>query len=612
MMRYCLFFFFLFSFSLSWAKPIRFRAVLRQDPSQSISIGWEQASGKAPVLYYGPNDLGQKAKAYPLKQIPQKSYKVKGMLTYFARLADLQPNTNYYFVVCDEEGCSQRYSFKTLPNSPKERLSIVAGGDSRNYQAARKNANRLVARLRPHLVVFAGDMTALGTPKQWQGWLDDWQETITPDGRITAMVVARGNHELSNETLYKLFDLPNPKAYYALSLGGNLMRLYTLNSMMPAAGLQAEWLAEDLAEHQDHGWRFAQYHHPMRPHVKRKSEKEELAMAWAPLFERYGVQLALECDSHTSKYTWPIRYSQEEGHEEGFIRDDKNGVVYIGEGGWGAPLRNADDTKSWTRAAGKLNQVKWLFVSLENIEIRTVKSDNASLIGYLDDDSRFSMPKNIMLWQPHQEDHIDLANNYLLRYKPPTDKAKTVLMDLKAKAEQQRLRLFWACKYEGQNYRFLIQHSHNKIYWSTLANLEGAGPSEELPNHYEFADIQDRPLSQQSYYRISVLDEDGKLLDRQELLVKASQENEERIPLLSVNLLRKKLAVPLSLHQAEEKVRFELFDVNRISQRRYTMALGAGKQEVELNIQGLKTGDYLLEISYNGRLEKRAIRLYIP
>ena len=52
---------------------------------------------------------------------------------------------------------------------------------------------------------------------------------------------------------------------------------------------------------------------------------------WVPHFERYGVTAIFENDHHNYKRTHPIR-----GHK----RDDKNGIVYLGDGAWGVKTRS--------------------------------------------------------------------------------------------------------------------------------------------------------------------------------------------------------------------------------------------------------------------------------
>jgi len=285
----------------------------------------------------------------------------------------------------------------------------------------------LRVELRPHCVMFAGDMTASDNEKQWPQWFDDWQLTIPLDGRITPIITARGNHEYSNETLVKLFDAPNPNVFYAFTIGGNLLRVYTLNSMIAAGGDQAAWLESDLSANPESIWKFAHYHHPIRPHTRRKRDKDRQRTSWAPLFHQYGVDMVVECDAHTVKTTWPIRPSSEPGSDAGFVRDDINGTVYIGEGCWGAPLRPNDDDKAWTRNSGSFNQFKWIFVDQYTVEARTVKTDNADMVASVDPYNVFSEPANLDVWQPSNGGVIYIENDVTIASNTPVSTPQPVL-----------------------------------------------------------------------------------------------------------------------------------------------------------------------------------------
>lgn len=390
------------------AKTARFRAMWRDDPATSMVIAWDQLSGTTPMIYYDEVDNGQKAELYRLKRKPDQVVTARGLNNHFARLTGLKPNTVYFFVVKDSEGLSRRYSFRTVPNVPTERLSIISGGDSRNNREARISANTLVSKIRPHFVLFNGDMTATDTGPEWLLWLDDWQYTIGGDGRITPVVVARGNHEMDNRSLQEIFDIPYPDAYYALSFGGNLLRLLTLNTMAASGGDQKTWLERELNGAKGFIWRFAQYHHAMRPHTTGKPERDDLVQNWAPLFLYHQVQLALESDSHVAKWTYPIRVSKEIGSAEGFIRDDERGTVYVGEGCWGAPLRNSDDNKKWTRNSGSFNHFNLIYVEQGKIEVRTVISDQSQ--GVMESKSPFVLPIGLKLWEPSNGSVLTIVN----------------------------------------------------------------------------------------------------------------------------------------------------------------------------------------------------------
>jgi len=375
----------------------RYRAMWRDNPATTMVIGWDQQSGTSPILYYDTTDHGTNTGAYAFQQAPDRSVSYKGMENRFVRLSGLAADTVYYFVIQDSNSTSARMKFRTAPadDSP---FTAIAGGDSRNNWDVRINANKMAAKLKPLFIMFGGDMTSGDSSSEWQTWMDHWQETITSDGRLIPVIAARGNHENNNTVISSLFDSPQANIYFALTFGQDMLRTYTLNSEDVEGGNQASWLSGDLAANQQVSWRFAQYHKPMRPHESSKSEGNSEYNAWAQLFYDYKVQLIVECDSHVVKSTWPVRPFTGSGSDEGFIRDDENGSVYVGEGTWGAPLRSGTDTKTWTRENGSLNQFKWLNVTRSQVVIKTVQYGNVASVGEVNEASPYTPPAGISFW----------------------------------------------------------------------------------------------------------------------------------------------------------------------------------------------------------------------
>ena len=409
-MRYIVFIFLLAISLHSFSETGKYRLTIRENPSTSVVIGWEQVSGDNPVVYWGNEDNGTNWDKYKWNAKPDKSVLYAEMENRFVRLNDLSPNTAYYFVIKDSEGVSRRFWFKTAPMDKNARLSLIAGGDSRNNPIPRRNANLLVSKLKPHAVLFGGDMTASGTPEQWQAWFDDWQLTISEDGRMYPVIAARGNHEGNNEMVYHLFDVPSEKIYYAVTFGDNFLRAYALNTEISIAGEQTNWLKNDLKEHKKARWKIAQYHKPMRPHVSKKSEGNVQYMEWAELFYDQKVKLVVECDAHTVKTTWPVKPSTKGDSDEGFVRDNRKGTVYVGEGCWGAPLRPSDDVKDWTRDHGSFNQFKWIFADKNKIEVRTIKTDNAEQVSSVHNDNPFVTPDNLDIWNPENGAVVEVSH----------------------------------------------------------------------------------------------------------------------------------------------------------------------------------------------------------
>jgi len=393
------------------ANTDKYRIILTENtnnPSTSITIAWNQIDGTAPTVYYDTVDHGTNHTLYSFSKTVDRSETFKGMENRFARLTVLLPNTDYYFVIHDSNSTSQRFWFKTAP-SDNSRLSFIAGGDSRNNSVPRKNANLLVSKLKPHAVLFGGDMTDDNSSSEWQDWFDDWQDTIATDGRMFPILPARGNHETDASTIYNLFDT-NINSYYAITFGANLIRAYTLNSEISVLGSQLTWLQNDLTSNSGVIWKSAQYHKPMRPHYSYKAENNYLYDAWAQLFYDEGVRLVVDCDSHMAKTTWPVKPSSETGNDEGFVVEQENGTVYAGEGCWGAPLRANDDDKTWTRNSGSFNQFKLIFIETSKIELRTIKVDNAVSVGEVSNTDPFTLPVNLDVFNPPTGDVVTISN----------------------------------------------------------------------------------------------------------------------------------------------------------------------------------------------------------
>lgn len=466
---------FLFDTVSLFAKTDKYRCMWREDPSTTMVIGWNQISGESPEVLYDIMDHGVDAIAYSFSQKPDKVVLSKGLNNHFVRLKYLFPNTTYYFIIKDSEGCSNRMSFKTAPDNPYERLSIIAGGDSRNYREARQNANMLVAKLRPHCVMFGGDMTGGDRASQWGPWFDDWQLTKSPDGHLIPIIATRGNHESSNQTLVDLFDVPSEKVYYGLSLGGNLLRVYTLNSLIASGGDQRIWLEKDLQAHEHFIWKTAQYHFAIRPHTSKKAERNAQAANWASLFYEYQVNLVVESDAHVVKWTYPIRPSNESGSDEGFIRDDQKGTVYVGEGCWGAPLRPDNDDKKWTRNSASFNQFKWIFVDMDRIEVRTVKTDAAANVAFVDPNDIFATPQGLNLWEPSNGSVVIIdrdkggINNPMI-----AEKSNLEIIDFSTSLAGDKVAIRWTTENETlTNEAFEVQRTLDGNSFQTIASIDG-------------------------------------------------------------------------------------------------------------------------------------------
>jgi hypothetical protein len=488
--------FLLSSLTLS-AATRRYRLSWRDNPATSATIGFEHYQGSNVRLVYDTKDHGKNVAAYRFKASPTRNVNHAGMRNVFVRLTGLKPATFYYFLVVDSDGVSRRMMFETPHVNPNIPLSVIAGGDSRNNRQTSTAANLLVSKLRPHFVLFGGDMTNGDTDTEWQQWFDDWQLTISSDGRLTPIVPARGNHERANTSIFNLFDTPHPEIYYSLEFAGGLLRTYTLNSLYPPGGNQLKWLTADLAASRA-TWKIAQYHHSMRPHTASKPERDELIALWATQFTRYGMDLVVESDVHTVKQTYPIRPSNEPGSSQGFIRDDQRGTVYVGEGCWGAPLRANNDDKPWTRASGRFNQFKWIWVEPGGMQIRTVDIDRSrSVRDEVAYEDRFKTPAGFYYWDADNTgDVLRIPRRVLQPGSAPPPPPDTRVADRQPSIRPaptsvpggptvltrdpgSRVRVGFRMPANGQPEIMVVDKQQKRLLWRSNLPVRGPGPYSE-------------------------------------------------------------------------------------------------------------------------------------
>ncbi|MDH4471740.1 MAG: PKD domain-containing protein [Fluviicola sp.] len=406
----------------SFGATRRYRLMHNSNPSTEITIGWEQQSGTSPVIHYGTVDQGTNFALYPSTQAPYRQVTYMGMNNRFAKITGLTPNTVYYFVIKDSEGTSNRYWFTTMPNDNSQTLSFISGGDSRSGTTQRQNGNRMVAKIRPHAVLFGGDLVDTPGDASIQEWLDDWQLSITTDGQMIPLVHSYGNHEQYGSGganfMYDLFDTPYD-VYYNVRYGGNLFSCYTLNGeVLPGHTIpnntvrvaQKNWLQSTLSTDASI-WKFAQYHRPIVPHNSTKGEGADEYSDWANYFYDYGVRVVAESDAHCTKITNELKPafvgSPSGGSGSWFVStvpgvDDPNkGITFIGEGAWGT-IRVADDTHPITKASGSFYQFNWLLVDACKIEIRTIDTQSPGTVPQhiFGDYSSISAGLEAQVWKP--------------------------------------------------------------------------------------------------------------------------------------------------------------------------------------------------------------------
>lgn len=271
-------------------------------------------------------------------------------------LTDLQPETAYEFELNQNEKTVRSAWFQTAPSSG-DNLSFVTGGDMGTSLAV--PVCKLAGIEDPLFGLLGGDLAYANgkETEKWYDWIDNWSElVVSPKGRMIPMIVAIGNHEtgskLSSEQVegtrmhpdakffYSLFELPDREPNYAIDFADYLSILLLDSNHTKKVIDQTEWLDQALKQRESQQNVFVCYHRPAFG-TGVKDNQKDIIEHWVPLFQQYQVDCVFENDHHVYKRTWPLTDGK---------RDDEKGILYLGDGAWGANTREI--TKSKLRKVG--------------------------------------------------------------------------------------------------------------------------------------------------------------------------------------------------------------------------------------------------------------------
>ncbi len=332
---------------VSWLQPGASHAAAplltwQGDPTTTMTIEWfmphEQAEAAVP-LWYAPLEteswIAAAGQRRPFADSPVDLCRVE--------LTGLSPGSAYQFKLAPD---GPVHRFRTIDADPGSVLTFVEGGDVGSSDEADATCTQAAARS-PAFALIGGDVVYArdDSYEDWTRFAAMWhRRMVTPGGFLVPIVACVGNHDVEHHShpershhdqaarFLALFGQPGDRTYGVLDFGPNTsLILLDTQHVEPIAGPQTRWLEQTLRERADREHLLVAYHHPAYPSVQDWDDPATVAVRehWAPLFEQYGVELAFEHNDHTYKRTVPIAA----GHT------DPRGVVYVGDGGWGAKLR---------------------------------------------------------------------------------------------------------------------------------------------------------------------------------------------------------------------------------------------------------------------------------
>ncbi|MEX1232777.1 MAG: metallophosphoesterase family protein [Planctomycetaceae bacterium] len=311
----------------------------RHDPTTTIVIQWVgDAADATMTVEYAPQEGMIRQSAH----VVGRPFPGTDLVVYRCEIAGLEAGTEYKFQI----GASPEFRFRTMPAKATDEFTFITGGDAGTGEAA-VNSNRIAAKQDPYFVVIAGDLAYDNgrSPETFLKFMQNYRATmIDSEGRLIPLVTCLGNHEVNGGynhdrkaagSYLSVFDVFFAETSYGVLDFGDYLSLVLLDTghLSPIAGEQTDWLQKMLSEREDHPHVFAIQHVPCYPSHRPAwgaigigGTGAEQRQLWSPLFERHKVNVVLEHHDHTFKRSHPLT--------DGMV-DEKNGVLYLGDGSWG-------------------------------------------------------------------------------------------------------------------------------------------------------------------------------------------------------------------------------------------------------------------------------------
>jgi hypothetical protein len=253
-------------------------------------------------------------------------------------LDGLQPGTIHRYGIYDGEvALCEEFSFRTSPG-PGGTIRAAVVGDSGSADEDQLAVARLIAGMEADLFLHTGDLIYILGP----------DETIfRPYREILArscFYPCRGNHWDWHLDWKDLFDLPyaHPEAigtYYSFDWGSaHFVSLDTEDDFRPESR-QMGWLVEDLEAARGKGlpWTILIFH-KVAYSVGVYYYLKEPRAAFAPIADRFGVDLVLNGHDHNYQRSHPVRDGIVRGAWQSPDFVSPGGTIYVVTAGGGAVL----------------------------------------------------------------------------------------------------------------------------------------------------------------------------------------------------------------------------------------------------------------------------------
>jgi acid phosphatase type 7 len=306
----------------------------------TATVAFRLDAACVPVVRYGTHG-----------SIDQQLQSESGGRNHAFVLTGLQPGTEYTYVV---DACGARTNpkrFSTAPTPDSRSAHFLAVGDMGTGGSEQRAVLAAMVGRRAELFLALGDIAySSGTEAEFQS---NFFVPMAPLLSEVPLFTTPGNHEYVTaqaqpylDNLYLPTSPSGGERYYSFDWGPVHFVSLDSNCTLGLASAdrctltaQKQWAQEDLAASQA-PWKVVFFHHPpwsSGDHGSSLKTRRE----WAPLFEKYGVDLVLTGHDHHYERTYPMR-------GDGVAPSGTPGIPYLVVGNGGASLRPLSGGKpSW-------------------------------------------------------------------------------------------------------------------------------------------------------------------------------------------------------------------------------------------------------------------------